>query len=118
MSKARNQSLRYISIDKKWPEDIKIVYGINSIGLNIQFNEYCLSNKGLIIIENKYKDIINKDLEIYSIIFETDSINIKVKYSFNVENRVLNGTTDFRLYKEYGSLSHHIDSNFINKCIN
>lgn len=116
MTEARNQSLRYISIDKPWPEGVKAVYGLNCIGLNIEFNEYTIGKKGLVIIEDKYKDIINKNVEIYSIISESDPINIKLDYSFDIGRRVVKGIVDFKLYKENGSLDNVMDSQFINKC--
>lgn len=116
MIEPRNQSLRYISIDKLWPQGVKSVYGLNSIGLNIEFNEYSIGNKGLVIIEDKYKHIVNKNVEIYSIISDNNPINRKVDYSLDIGIHHVEGKADFTLYKEYGSLDCIIDSKFIDKC--
>lgn len=63
MSEARNQSIRYVSIDT-WPQNQKTAYGINSLGLNMEFLEYNLGYKGMVFIDKEYEEYVNKTMEI------------------------------------------------------
>lgn len=116
MLSARDQCLRYISIDKKWPPYVNKVYGINTIGLNLEFNEYKLGSKGLLDIESKFIDRVNNDIEMYSIISDKDIYQAELEFSFKNDKRDIRGTENFSIYKEYGALNTVKDSEFINKC--
>lgn len=81
MSEARNQSIRYVSIET-WPLNQTTAYGINSLGLNMEFVEYNLGYKGMVFIDKEYEEYVNKRVVIYSIISESDKIDHPLSYSF------------------------------------
>lgn len=51
---AREQCIRYVCLGKVWPTNMTFVYGIHCLGLNVEYIEYNLGNKGILGVQDKY----------------------------------------------------------------
>ena len=61
---SREQSIRYVCLDKVWPHNINSVYGINCLGLNLEFVEYKLGDKGILGNHTEHAEHFNKNVEV------------------------------------------------------
>jgi hypothetical protein len=112
MSDLRKKCTQYICLDDKWHSSRTCVYGITDVGLNMEFSEVRLGNKGLMGIAPNI-NYNNCEVETYSFVsnIKFDTIPIEGKDLFGED---LMG--NFTLFKEVGSLDKPDDIDFIKEC--
>ncbi len=107
MYNARKECTEYICLDDKWDSSRTCVYGITTVGLNMEFSEVRLGNKGLMGID-KNLNYNNREVETYSFVSNSEFDTIPII------GKNLNG--NLTLFKEVGSLDKHDDIDFIKEC--